>query len=204
MSAKNKIITLQASIQADLDSGIEAHLATPAAERVLDLTLLGAVDLVSCFPVDRFVCQSCGNDEVELDTNGYTACCQATADPDGSEGESIDFVIVGCESGPKRRLEAGEEHYEYPFDDGHTTFRVNRWMSWLRSIIKQCDDANVKIHVKQIPDDKERRTDTSGRDVTDLPGLWDESDRIKKVGKIGWRVSTNMNEWPEWARRQDQ
>jgi hypothetical protein len=55
--------------------------------------------------------------------------------------------------------------------------KVERWMSWLRDIITQCDAAGVPVHVKQIP--------------------------IANGSAVGWRVSKDPSEWPEWARRQD-
>lgn len=78
--------------------------------------------------------------------------------------EGLDWVIVGCESGPKRR---------------------ECKLEWVESIIEQCQDLDVSVFVKQLA----LRRDKCCRDVTELSGLWDESDRFT--------VSKNMQEWPK-------
>ena len=82
----------------------------------------------------------------------------------GFNHKKLDWVIVGCESGPKRR----------PCPD-----------HWVSSIVSQCDDSSVPVFVKQLA----LRRDKAGRNVTGLPGLWDESDRLV--------VSKNPEEWPD-------
>ena len=62
----------------------------------------------------------------------------------------IDWVIIGCESGPKRRP-CGLE--------------------WIENVVRQCTEANVPVFVKQM--------------------------------EIGGKVSKKMEEWPEWAQRQE-
>jgi protein gp37 len=62
----------------------------------------------------------------------------------------INWVIIGCESGPKRR----------PCK-----------LEWVEDAIKQCDSAGVPVFVKQLD--------------------------------INGRCSRDINEWPEWARRQE-
>ena len=82
----------------------------------------------------------------------------------GFNHKKLDWVIVGCESGPKRRP---CPHH------------------WVSSIVSQCDDSSVPVFVKQLA----LRRDKAGRNVTGLPGLWDESDRLV--------VSKNPEEWPD-------
>ena len=57
----------------------------------------------------------------------------------------LNLVIVGCESGPKRRLSLPD------MDHGNKAYMVSRWMGWLHTIIQQCDAAAVPVFVKQIP-----------------------------------------------------
>ena len=118
MAENSAINWMRASTQADLERGIADHLAPPAAVRGLSLEpLLGPID---------------------LGPDGYFMLEGA---------HCLNWVIVGCESGPERRLSANEI-------DSHfykASYLVERWMSWLRSIIDQCDAAGVLVFVKQIP-----------------------------------------------------
>jgi protein gp37 len=151
----NAKFLFSASTQRDLETGIDDHLATPAAWRGLSLEpLLGAIDLE--YPNGAKYCcdgKDCG-------------CRGMPIDPPLSYG--INTCIVGCESGPGRRLNS-----DYWLND----LGSELWMSWLLSIIDQCDAAGVPVHVKQIP--------------------------IADGSKIGWRVSKDPSEWPEWAQRRD-
>lgn len=93
--------------QEEADRDIPKLLAVPAAKRFLSIEpMLGPINLHRYFYV--------GED------GGYEYV--------GSRSQMIDWVIVGAESGPKRR----------PFDH-----------AWLRSIVEQCKAANVPVFVKQ-------------------------------------------------------
>ena len=65
-------------------------------------------------------------------------------------GTYLDFVIVGPETGPKRR-ECRPE--------------------WIRSVVEQCSSASVPVWVKAFP--------------------------------VKGKISHDMAEWPEWARRRE-
>lgn len=167
----NDTIFLKASTQADLEAGIETFLATPAAQRWLDITLLGAIDLDCAFY--DLLCKGCGTwmrrkGEVHERFIGPEPEFCGIAEL-ARKRDYIHGVRVGCESGPKRRL--------WPYMQGESESSVEIWMSWLHSIIDQCAAAGVKVRVESIP-------------------LADNSE-------IGWRVSTDMSEWPEWAQRQE-
>jgi len=161
MAENSAISWMRASTQADLERGIGAHLETPAAVRGLSLEpLLGPIDLRTAF----------GGIKCELPdgtVDGYMMPSLIFHKP------VFGWAIVGCESGPKRRLSANEI-------DSHffkASYLEKRWVSWLRDIIDQCDAAGVPVFVKQVP--------------------------IANGGKIGWRVSKDPSEWPEWARRRE-
>ena len=151
---------LKASTQADLERGIAAHLEAPAATRGLDLTLLGPIDLEKvrgALPEGSEMCHYGDNHR------NKKCCCFF----------GVDCVRVGCEAGPKRWLSAGGLHGGK--DD--VSFRVARWMGWLRLIVCQCEAAGVPVEVTRIP--------------------------VADGSKIGWRASTDPAEWPEWARKQE-
>lgn len=67
-----------------------------------------------------------------------------------TEPPHLNWVIIGCESGPRRR----------PCN-----------LEWVKSVVDQCDAAQVPVFVKQLD--------------------------------LGGKVSHDMSEWPEWARRQE-
>jgi protein gp37 len=149
--SKGETMYLKVSTQPDLESGIEDHLNTPAAWRGFSLEpLLGAIDLIRGKCIDLI------------------PPIPAWSGDGVSHRRKIDSCIIGCESGPGRRLNS-----DYWLND----LGPELWMSWLREIIAQCDAARVPVHVKQIP--------------------------IADGSKIGWRVSKDPSEWPDWARRRD-
>lgn len=103
-----------ASTQAELDKGLPHLLACPAAVRFLSLEpLLEEIQL----PVGD------GVEEAERRAIGLLGCGM------GMDGASIDWLILGGESGPKSR----------PCD-----------LAWIRSIVEQCRAAGVPCFIKQL------------------------------------------------------
>lgn len=106
--------------QAAADERIRELLRCPAAVRFLSCEpLLEPVDLTDMV-IDREV------GEQHLDALSYHA--HPDDDPDFS-GATIDWVIIGGESGPQAR----------PCD-----------VAWIRSLVKQCREAGVAAFVKQL------------------------------------------------------
>ena len=115
------------SNQAEADEKIPILLQIPAAVRWLSIEpLLGEIDLTR-IGGDKF-----GWGRMDI-LNGLRYM-RANALEEGSEWETkpcdkVDWVVVGCESGPKRR-------------------GCN--IRWVRSIVDQCKAASVPCFVKQI------------------------------------------------------
>jgi len=96
--------------------------------------LLANIDLVSsgalgcnCLPIE--VCNDDSPDSVYLE---YEARCTGKCKFYKNaidKSKRFEWVIVGCESGPKRR--------PCPIE-------------WIENIVKQCQDAGVSVFVKQI------------------------------------------------------
>ena len=100
-------------------------------------------------------------------------------------GASVDWVIVGGESGPDAR----PMHPE-----------------WVRSSLRLCQDQNIPFFFKQwgewgnppiddaiVPS---MRIDLQGRDLNGLSGLWDDSDAI--VWRIGKKAAGRLLDGREW------
>lgn len=123
-----------ASAQKDLDANVPLLLNTPAAVRFVSLEpLLGPIDLV--------------------DMIGPYSATDGTALMGDGRNRGLDWVIVGCESGPHAR----------PMDE-----------DWVRSIRDQCQSAGVKFFYKQRLD--------GGKKIS-LPVLdgctWDQMPEVK-------------------------
>lgn len=73
----------------------------------------------------RFLCLEPLLGPIDLDYHTDLGEC----DSDGNWLEQIDWVIIGCESGPKRR---------------------SCKLEWIKSIVEQCQAASVPVWVKQI------------------------------------------------------
>lgn len=111
------------STQPELDEAVPYLLPIPAAKRGLSLEpLLGAVKLTG----------------VRLEKNASLNCLTGWQENYWNRNvitsrslwnNKLDSVIVGCESGPNRR----------PCK-----------LEWIRSIVKQCQDAGVCVYVKQM------------------------------------------------------
>lgn len=129
---------------------ISTLLKIPAAMRFVSLEpLLGEIDLESVKLPDRYmqlrgitgVLQPLSEKETEPDDYKYFT----------RKGFKIGWVIVGCETGPKRR--------PCPIE-------------WIESIVKQCQDASVPVFVKQI--------EINGKVSHDM-AEWPESLRVRQM-----------------------
>lgn len=85
----------------------------------------------------------------------------------GFKHRKLDWVIVGCESG----------HHRRPCQP-----------DWMGSMVGQCSEAGIPVFVKQVA----LRKDKAGRDVTVLPGLWNDSDKFV--------VSKDTFEFPSYLK----
>lgn len=104
-----------------------------------------------------------------------------------SRRTSLDWVICGGESGPGAR----------PMHP-----------DWARSLRDQCKSAGVPFFFKQWgewaecpPEFQHKRIDIDGRDLTELPGIWDESDTVmQRVGKKKAGCLLDGQEWKQYPR----
>jgi protein gp37 len=166
----NVQIIASCSTQADINRMVTDLLSVLAAVRGLSLEpLIDEVDLdLRCHGIEIDDGEYSGGRVGDYLAGPVDDCpmCHDT-------GRVIDWVIVGAESGPRRRPCRTE---------------------WVRSVVEQCADAGVACFVKQV----HLRTDSAGRDVTDLPGLWDESDRyIVSHDPSDWPADLRVREFPE-------
>jgi len=114
---KNLWFGVTAEDQQRADERIPLLLQTPAAVRFVSVEpMLTPVDLAEYFSPD-----SC---HTFPDGTTYPSLCQSP-----SCGTAIDWVIIGCESGPNRR----------PMD-----------LDWARDLVVQCKAAGVSVFVKQL------------------------------------------------------
>jgi protein gp37 len=123
----NVHLGVSASTQEDLNRNVRELLKCPAAHYWLSVEpLLEEVNvegpLISC--VD---CGNRGSVAYARETFGRSLCRDACVKR--GEGPSLNQVVVGCESGPKRR----------PCK-----------LEWIESIVDQCDAAGVPCYVKQM------------------------------------------------------
>lgn len=147
--------------QAWADKRIPQLMAAKVAHRYLSLEpLLGPVDLT--YRGLGVQCPDCdGTSELE---RGHPDHGANTGDGDDADDcltcwrggyeqivAGIDWVIVGCESGDKRR----------PCE-----------IEWVESVVEQCRDSNVLVFVKQV--------DVGGR-VSKNMAEWPESIRVRQL-----------------------
>ena len=106
--------------QAEADRDIPKLLAVPAHKRFLSVEpLLGPVDLTHWIGLQPAVGATTYQDE-----DGICRC-----DFTGTPVDGIDWVIVGCESGPNAR----------PMHEG-----------WALLLVEQCRSAGVAVFMKQM------------------------------------------------------
>lgn len=149
--------------QETADERIPLLLQTPAAVRFVSAEpLLGPVNIKK-----------------------WVECC--TCAPDGEHCDSclygsLDWVIVGGESGPRSR----------PCD-----------LSWIRSVKNQCKQADVPVFIKQLGKSPYAVCGQCGRSVGYvLGGLVDacgptHAKLIAEMAKLKDRKGGNCDEWPE-------
>lgn len=136
---KNVWIGTSISNQNDADKNIYNLLRTPAAVRFLSIEpMLEEINL------DMY--------DKELEINWLTGLDENY--PEEGVNMKIDWVIVGCESGPHRR----------PCK-----------LEWIESIVEQCKSANVPVFVKQI--------NLNGKVIKDI-NQFPESLRIRQYPSV--------------------
>ena len=165
--------------QPEADEKIPELLKVPGKHWISLEPMLGAVDIEPALPSVR--CDGCGG---YGDHVGYThEILHHISDrfPEYCgkyvETAGIDWVALGVESGPNRRyVSIGD----------------------MISVVEQCKAANVPCFVKQVPVPAVPKSQflSAGLlacivDGGDIP-TWDEA-----CAEHGWRVSHDMNEWPE-------
>jgi len=136
-----------AEFQGYADQRIPLLLATKARKRFVSLEpLLGPLDL----RLKRWVCTQCGDWTAGsiLDDDNHCACDFYVEE---RVNNSLDWVIVGCETGPGRRA----------CD-----------LAWIESIVTQCQGANVPVWVKSV--------NVDGKVINDFDAL-PESVRVREM-----------------------
>jgi protein gp37 len=147
------------------DGRIPLLLDTPAAIRFLSCEpLLGPVDLERIPTLRGRELGALSGIEYSMETTEVIR-----------EWPTVDWVIVGGESGPGAR----------PFD-----------LAWARSLVRQCQDAGVPVFVKQLGSRPGEQVHAAG---------WcDESQKFSCTGFHGPRLKHNHGgnpgEWPEDLR----
>jgi protein gp37 len=112
----NVVLGVTAELQARLDERVPYLLQTHAACRMLSLEpLLEEIDLEKALAIEEISCTE--NAGCKTYHSGY------------EWKSNIDWVVVGCETGQRRR----------PCDS-----------EWVRSIVKQCRAASVPVFVKAL------------------------------------------------------
>lgn len=176
------------------DKRIPHLLEIPSRVHFLSMEpLLGKVDL-SAFVLkqDLFNCQKCGEEFAsgEADRNGRHPYCGGQGDPEGFVYHTqIDWVIVGGESGDDAR----PMHPSWPLGirdlciNADIRFFFKQWGEWESVVV---EDEHLEPEMIRV--------DTEGRDLTDLAGLWDESDAfLRRVGKKKAGRLLDGREWNE-------
>ena len=146
------------STQADADKNIPILLQIPAAVRFVSLEpMLERVDILKYLWL-RQKCvgkKGCGftGASYEFDNpkkDGAYRCPQCGKNHSYLVTDSIDQLIIGCESGPKQR----------PCE-----------IEWIRDAVRQCKEAGVACFVKQVP--------INGR-CSKKPEEWPEDLRVQE------------------------
>jgi protein gp37 len=152
----NVWLGVSVSTQVELDAAVPHLLATPAAVRLLSLEpLLEGLDLRLCPHPDDLVASE--RDPEEDSPVAGDACPSGRhwvnmfCDEYRARNCGIGGLIIGCESGPKRR----------PCK-----------IEWIESIVEQGKPAGVPVFVKQV--------NINGR-VSKDPSEWPESIRVREL-----------------------
>lgn len=164
MRPGNTHLGVSCSTQADADKNIPILLQVPAAVRFVSLEpLLGPINVRPYITQGINHCRSCGwygDDDGDLTHGPVFPCPKCDNDTYALPiDEELDWVIVGCESGPKRR----------PCK-----------LEWIRSIVQQCKEANVPCFVKQIDTTELKPQGVLGCKVSRNPEEWPEDLRVQE------------------------
>jgi len=118
------------SNQADADKNIPILLQIPAAVRFVSLEPMLERINIREYEEEEWRCDGCG--EFYSHFQDYTCNHCGYAERHSEYRNQLDWVIIGCESGPKARLcSIGD----------------------IRNAVRQCKEAGVPVFVKQIPID---------------------------------------------------
>ena len=126
MGQKNIWLGVSVEDQKTVDERIPSLLQTPAAVRWISVEpLLEHIELRDGYKSIGAICSSCTG-EGHYHDNFNTPCpeCKQTG-----KHTPIDWVVVGCESGPKKR---------------------ECKIEWVEDIVNQCKRAKIPVFVKQI------------------------------------------------------
>ncbi len=169
--------------QATADERIPYLLSCDAAVRWLSIEpMLGGIDL------DPNLCDVCGEPPDGV-SNDLQPWCNECANECGSPGwlDSIDWVVIGCESIGSGRV--GRLDLE---DKGFSDFD---WRQRAERLVKQCQDAGVPVFVKQIP---------VGRKVSKLPALdeWPLALRVRQYPQPDGAHHDQENQVPRGSGHQ--
>jgi protein gp37 len=162
----NVLLGTSVENQQAADERIPHLLATPAAVRFLSMEpLLGAVNL---------------HVASDFSGSGHGPSWMLPI-PSGAGGmtKTINWVVVGGESGPKAR----------PCE-----------LQWIRNIVKQCQDASVPVFVKQLGARPSGTPCVKSEPLGD--GLVRTMRELAEVEAIRHSKGADMTEWPEDLRVQ--
>ncbi|MDD4986680.1 MAG: DUF5131 family protein, partial [Dehalococcoidales bacterium] len=149
---QNIWLGVTAENQEQADKRIPLLLQTPAAHRFVSIEpMLGTVDLEQY--LIQWQCPEC------KEWNYGSSFCDACGmdqweNLDDAKNRGLDWVIVGCETGPGRRLMS---------------------LDWVRSIRDQCQAAGVPLWIKGLQDAL-----VNGKVIDDM-AEWPEDLRIRQL-----------------------
>lgn len=192
------------SDQETADKAVPELLACRDLAPVLFLSaepLVGPIDLLIDGECSSWACRECGSRDVDPDlcvspgdvgTYGCRSCGYVGGGDDAQWKSLIDWVIVGGESGPKAR-------------------RCDP--DWVRSLVQQCQAANVPVFVKQMGANVITRNDAIADEFNDGISGWPDPQvqhdihgfREEYQGadcriKLRDRKGGNPDEWPQYLR----
>jgi len=104
-------------------------------------------------------------------------------------GPRIDWIITGCERAAKETRRRQEVEWVRSIDEQcrrhgipHFQKQYYRTDAQGNEVGDVCDDGLLLGEFRQeVTVTEELRTDCCGRDVTDLPGLWDDADTVTRI-----------------------
>jgi len=140
------------STQADADRMLPELLRTPAAVRFVSMEpMIGPIE------IEQFIAQwRCPDCHDWQHTSTYCDCCDTEQweNIEAAEKRGLDWIIIGCESGPNRR----------PME-----------LEWAIDLVSQGDAAGVPVCVKQI--------EVNGK-VSHDPAEWDPVLQVREYPDV--------------------